>query len=157
MVVTAIILWMTFSHLQPRIWSTISGRDRVMMLTCSVAFREVSLWSKQDCTGSIDTSTQGNQTATIPWSIAKPCSYSLGRLWAMHYCWWKSGMATCAQPQCESSSMGLFGQSEVYKLPPSCKSVVVRMQCTGLTVVQDFELWVGIVLALWRVDGGVIF
>jgi len=30
------------------------------------------------------------------------------------------------------------------------------MECTGWTVVQGFALWVGIFLALWRVDGWVI-
>jgi hypothetical protein len=29
-------------------------------------------------------------------------------------------------------------------------------RCTGLTVIQRFVLWVGIFLALWRVDGWVI-
>ena len=40
--------------------------------------------------------------------------------------------------------------------PPSCKLVVMRLEGTGCKIVQGYVLWVGIILALWRVDGGMI-
>jgi len=61
-----------------------------------------------------------------------------------------------ARSHCESSHCRLFGQQEAHKQPHSCKLVVVRMECTGWTVVQGLALWVGIFLALWRVDEWVI-
>jgi len=67
-----------------------------------------------------------------------------------------SGLATQAQSHWEFSSCGFFAQQEASKLPPSCKLVIVRMQCTGRTVVQGLAEWAGIFLALWSVDGWVI-
>jgi hypothetical protein len=44
----------------------------------------------------------------------------------------------------------------VLRQPPSCKLVIVRMECTGWTDLQGFGLWGGIFLALSRLDGWVI-
>ena len=47
MVAAATFLWMTFSHLQPRIWSMISGRNQLMMVRCGAQFQDASQLQKQ--------------------------------------------------------------------------------------------------------------
>jgi len=95
------------------------------------------------------------QTAAIPWSYPKLCSWCLCQLLAKPCCWWGCGLVTQARSDCESSLSWLFCQNKAYKKPPRCKSVV-RMECGGWTAVQGFAWWVGFVLALWRVDGWVM-
>jgi len=96
------------------------------------------------------------QTAAIPWSHPKLCSWSLCPLRAKPCPWGGCGLAIWARSPCESSQHRLFGQSDAYQKQPSGKFVIVRMECTGWTVVHGFPSWVGMVLALWRVDGWVI-
>jgi len=96
------------------------------------------------------------QTTAIPWNHPKPCSWSLYRLRAKRCRWWGCGLATYAKTHCESSLCRPCGQFAAYKQPPTWKLVVARMDCTGWTVVRGFALWVGIFLALWRVDGWVM-
>jgi len=104
----------------------------------------------------METSKADYQTVAIPWSHPKQCYWFLLQLQAKHCWWWGCGFAIWVQSHSQSSRCRLFGQLEVYKQPPSCKLVVVRMKCTSWMVVQGFRLWVGIFLSLWRVDGWVI-
>jgi len=105
---------------------------------------------------STESSKENHQTAEIPWSHPKRCSWSLCRLRLKCCCCWGCDMATRAQSHYESSCYRLPCELETYKLPLGCKLVDVRIECTGWTVVQGFVLWVGISLAVWRVDGWVI-
>ena len=81
-----------------------------------------------------------------------PCSSSLCQLSTKLCCWGGWGVAMLARSQGQSFRCGLFGQNEVYKQPPSCKWFILWMECTGWMVLQRFTFWVGIFLALWRVD-----
>jgi len=104
----------------------------------------------------MEASEEDYQIAVIPWSHPEAGAWSLCRLWA-NSCWWGGfGLATCARSHWKSSHCRLVGQYEAYKQPPRCISVILRMECTGLTIVSGFKLWVGLYLALWRVDGRVI-
>jgi len=47
MLAAATFLWMPSSHLQPRIWSTISGRNRMMIVRHSAQIQEASRERKQ--------------------------------------------------------------------------------------------------------------
>jgi len=95
-------------------------------------------------------------TAAILWSHPTVYSWSLCWLWAKRCCWGWWGLARRVQSHSESPHCRLFGQYDACKQPPSCKPIIVLMECTSCTVVQDFAWFVGIFLALWRVDRWVI-
>jgi hypothetical protein len=61
-----------------------------------------------------------------------------------------------AQTDWECSQCRHSAKYETYMKRASCKLVVVRKECTHWMVVQGLVLWVGIFVALNRVDGWVI-
>jgi hypothetical protein len=52
-------------------------------------------------------------------------------------------------------SVGTVANRKVSRSHPDMKLVVARIECSVLTDVARYGLWVGIILALWTVDGWV--
>jgi len=105
----ATMLWITSSQLQPRIWSTISGSNWMMMLRRGTKIEEASRWRNQasKCSnGSFKTGLSDSRHTLMSSETVLLVSLPIR---SIALCWWGCALATQAPSHCESSHCRLFG------------------------------------------------
>jgi hypothetical protein len=152
----ATFLWMASSRLQPRISSTILGWNRMMRVWRAAQIHKPSRQGKQASKGLIVSFKIGLSDISDHLKASENLFFVTLPIRIKQLLQIRMWLGCTTTIKLESSRCRLFSQLAEYKQAPSCKLVVVRMESTGWTVVQGFALWVGILLALWMVDGWVI-